>query len=109
MQLKPIKPGFRRPFTVETDENVENPRFTTTLGDANGTLDPALSFPGKTVGGWINGNGALDVDQSIRLTVDAHVGDGEVDLSLDFDFQIKNADATAFGEPVFGKDEPIPA
>ena len=105
----PIKPGFRRPFTVTTDENVENPVFTTILGDATGKLDPANTLPGKTISGWINGDGALDVDQSVRLTVDAHVGEGAVDLALDFDYQIKNADATAFGTPTFGPDEPIPA
>jgi len=105
----PIKPGFRRPFTVTTDENVESPVFTTTLGDATGTLDPAVAFPGNTIKGWINGDGSLDVDQSVRLTVDAHVGEGAVDLALDFDFQIKHPDATAFGTPSFGPDEPIPA
>ena len=104
-----IKPGFRRPFTVTTDENVENPAFSTTLGDATGSLDPTVTFPGTTIKGWINGDGSLDVDQSVRLTVDAHVGDGAVDLSLDFDFQIKHPDATAFGAPVFGTDELIPA
>jgi hypothetical protein len=111
MQLtKPIKPGFRRPFTITPDEPVDkNDEGTFTkveivFGDSTVTLDPASTE--KSVKGWLNGDGATGA-KFVRFHADGHVGEGEQEVTLDIEYNVASPDATTLGF-VEGTDEPIP-
>lgn len=109
---KPIKPGFRRAFEVGTDEPVDKQvdgkyaRSVTLEGDSS----PATINPESTetkITGWINGDGALG-DKATEITVDAHVGDEDIPLTLVVRYTVASPDATAFVGFKEGADEQIP-
>lgn len=102
----PIKPGFRRPFTITTDEDVEGVKFDTIEGDSTGTID-TQNTKGSTIKGWINGDGVLG-NKEVELSADGHIGEGEARIAMRFQYNVAHPDATAFGQPVFGPDELIP-
>lgn len=108
---KPIKPGFRRPFTITPDEPVDINSAGTYVqvnvlaGDSTVTIDPASTS--TSIKGWINGDGAVG-DKSVEFIADGHVGDGDQQIALTVDFQVSTPDATTLGF-VEGTDEPIPA
>jgi len=107
---KPIKPGFRRPFTITPDEAVDVNDSGTYVqvevlsGDSTVTIDPASTA--LSIKGWLNGDGATG-EKSVRFTADGHVGDGEQPVSLDVDYTVATPDATILGFST-GADEPIP-
>lgn len=107
---KPIKPGFRRPFTLTPDEAVDMrgdgsfAGWEAVEGDSTALIKPEST--NKSIQGYINGDGALGAKR-IRLKVDGHVGDGEVEITLDVLFQVASADATTL-TIAEGADEPIP-
>jgi len=109
---KPIRPGFRRSFTVGTDEAVDkqpdgsfaksevlegDSRAPEVLPDSTATL----------LKGWIYGDGSIGAKKA-RVTVDGHVGDGDVAITLDISYEVASADATAFQNFTEGADEAIP-
>lgn len=108
---KPIKPGFRRPFTITPDEPVDINDSGTYVkvevlsGDSTVTIDPASTA--KSIKGYLNGDGATG-EKAVRFTADGHVGDGEQAVSLDVEYTVSTPDATTLGF-VEGVDEPIPA
>lgn len=108
---KPIKPGFRRPFTITPDEPVDINAAGTYIqvnvlsGDSTVTIDPASTA--TSIKGWINGDGAVG-DKSVEFIADGHVGEGDQQIALTVDFQVSTPDATVLGF-VEGVDEPIPA
>jgi hypothetical protein len=108
---KPIKPGFRRPFTITPDEAVDvadNGQFLNAqniVGDSTFTYDPSSTE--LSLKGWINGDGSTG-DKTIRLIADGHVGAGDVPVTLDIDFTVAHPDATSLDKFVEGADEPIP-
>lgn len=108
---KPIKPGFRRPFTITPDEAVDvndegtYAKVEVLSGDSTVTLDP--NSTATSIKGWINGDGSTG-DKSVRFTADGHLGDGDQPVSLDVDFTVQTPDATTLGFTT-GADEPIPA
>lgn len=108
---KPIKPGFRRPFTIVPDEAVDANdqggfvKVNTLAGDSTVTIDPTSTA--TEIKGWLNGDGAVG-DKSVEFVVDGHVGPGEVQVSLTVDFSVAHPDATVLGFTE-GTDEPIPA
>lgn len=107
---RPIKPGYRRPFTITPDEPVDVNETGTffksqiVAGDSTVTLDPA-STP-TSLKGWINGDGATG-EKSVRFVADGHLGAGEQEVSIDVEFSVATPDATllSFTE---GTDELIP-
>lgn len=107
---KPIKPGFRRPFTITPDEPVDINDSGTYVkvevlsGDSTVTIDPASTA--KSIKGYLNGDGATG-EKAVRFTADGHVGDGEQAVSLDVEYAVSTPDATTLGF-VEGTDEPIP-
>lgn len=112
MQLtKPIKPGFRRPFTITPDEDVDvNDTGTfvkveNVLGDSTVTIDPASTA--KSIKGWLNGDGATGT-KAVRFSADGHVGPDEQVITLDVEYEVSTPDATTLGF-VEGVDEVIPA
>lgn len=109
---KPIKPGFRRAFEVGTDEPVDKQvdgkyaRSAVVEGDSSApTIDPGDN-PQK-ITGWINGDGALG-SKAVDISVDAHVGDADVPLTLTVRYEVASSDATAFVGFKEGADEVIP-
>ena len=109
---KPIKPGFRRPFTITPDEAVDVNASGTYVaveivtGDSTVTIDPASTS--TSIKGWINGDGATG-DKAVRFTADGHVGEGDQAVTLDVEFTVANPDATSLAAFVEGVDELIPA
>lgn len=111
MQLRPLKAGFRRPFTITPDEDVdvmENGAFVQVdvlAGDPSTvTINPGSTS--KSITGFLNGVAVGDV--SVQFTCDGHVGDGDVPVTLTVDFTVQHPDATVLGFSE-GADEPIPA
>lgn len=108
---KPIKPGFRRPFTITPDEPVDvnaNGTFiqvNVLAGDSTVTIDPASTA--SSIKGWINGDGTTGA-KSVEFIADGHVGDGEQQVALTVDFEVSHPDATTLGFEE-GNDEAIPA
>jgi len=107
---KPLKPGFRRPFTITPDEAVDVNDSGTFVkveivaGDSTVTIDPASTA--TSIKGWLNGDGATG-DKAVRFTADGHLGDGDQPVSLDVEYTVANPDATTLGFAE-GTDEPIP-
>ncbi len=110
---KPIRPGFRRAFTVGTDEAVDKQpdgsyaRAEVLSGDSRApTID--TDSTGTLLKGWIYGDGAVGQKQ-VRVTVDGHVGEGDVPITLDVSYEVSTPDATSFVGFQEGADEAIPA
>lgn len=107
---KPIKPGFRRPFTITPDEPVDVNASGTYVayeilsGDSTVTIDAASTA--TEIKGFINGDGATGA-KSVRFSADGHVGEGDQVVTLDVEFDVANPDATVLGFAE-GADEPIP-
>ena len=110
---KPIKPGFRRAFTVGTDEAIDKqPDGTFAKSETlEGDSTAPVILPESTstlLTGWIYGDGSIGAKKA-RITVDGHVGDGDVPITLDITYEVQSPDATAFTDFKEGADEPIPA
>jgi len=107
---KPIKPGFRRPLTLTPDEAVDQRADGTfalvevTTGDSQLVYNPESTE--KSIKVWAYGDGAIG-DKAGRITVDGHIGDGDVPVAIDIEWTVANPDATAL-TLVEGTDEPIP-
>lgn len=108
----PIKPGFRRPFTLTFDEPVDlRPDGVSYVSveavDGDSTVTMMSQSPtGAT--GFLNGNGSIGA-KTVRFSADGHVGDGEVVITLDVTYPVASPDATVIGFVASGADEPIPS
>lgn len=108
---KPIKPGFRRPFTLTPDEPLDINDSGTYVqveilsGDSTVTIDPASTA--KEIKGYLNGDGATG-EKAVRFVADGHLGDGEQEVTLDVEYSVSTPDATLMAFAA-GVDEPIPA
>lgn len=108
---KPIKPGFRRRFTITPDEPVDknaDGQFVSVevlTGDSTVTINHEESTA-RSIVGWINGDGATG-EKAVRFSADGHLGDGEQKVTLDVEFNVATPDATILGFAE-GPDEPIP-
>lgn len=109
---KPIKPGFRRAFTVGMDEPVDaqpDGSFATsevTVGDSR-AAEILPTSTNKQLNGWIYGDGSIGAKQD-RIVCDGHVGAGEVPFELLINYEVQSPDATAFTDFKEGADEAIP-
>lgn len=109
---KPIKPGFRRSFTVGTDEPVDKqPDGSFAKSEVlEGDSRAAEILPTSTetlLQGWIYGDGSVGAKKD-RVTVDGHVGEGDVPITLDISYEVNSPDATSFTNFTEGADEAIP-
>jgi hypothetical protein len=108
---KPIRPGFRRPFTITPDEAVDVNDSGTFVkvevlsGDSTVTIDPASTS--TSIKGWLNGDGATGA-KAVRFTADGHVGEGDQPVTLDVEYEVATPDATSLAAFAEGVDEPIP-
>lgn len=108
---KPIKPGFRRPLTLNPDEALDAMAggvFATAevlQGDSTFVIDS--SSTAKSIKAFAYGDGALG-DKIARVHADGHIGDGVAEITLDIGWTVSHPDATAFGPVQEGPDEPIP-
>lgn len=108
---KPIKPGFRRPFSLTPDEPVDQlaeggfAKTEVRIGNSTITINP--SSTADVIQGWVNGDGDLG-DKSVAILVDGHVGEGEVTLELVVNFSVAHPDATDLAFVEGSADEPIP-
>lgn len=107
-----IKPGFRRPFTLTFDEPVDlRPDgvsyVSTEIIDGDSTV--VLTEQSKTgAKGFLNGDGSIGA-KTVRFSADGHVGDGDVEITLDVTFPVASPDATVIGFKESGPDGGIPA
>lgn len=108
---KPIAPGFRRAFTVGFDEDVDvqvDGSFVRSESIEGDSTAPTISAStARTAAGFINGDGAIGKKRAL-LTADGHVGDGDVPITLEIDYEVAHADATTFTAFTEGADEAIP-
>jgi hypothetical protein len=108
---KPLKPGFRRPVTLTPDEDVDQGADGTFAsieilsGDSQVVYNPESTA--KSIKVWFYGDGATG-DKSARITVDGHIGEEDVPVSVDIDWTVATPDATTFKTIVEGEDEAIP-
>lgn len=101
---KQIRPGFRRLVSLTPDEAVDAQddgtfgKSEVVEGDSSA---PTLTKPEDEkypstkdkVYAWVNGDGALGAKTG-RVTLDAHVGDGEVPLATEIAYVVGHPDAT---------------
>ena len=109
---KPIKPGYRRQFTVSTDEAIDKQPdgsyAKTEVVDGDSRAPEILAESTATLlKGWIYGDGAIG-QKKVRITADGHIGEGEVAITLDISYEVQTPDATAFTNFQEGADEVIP-
>jgi len=108
---RPIKSGFRRPFTITPDEPVDVNdsgtyiRADVLLGDSTVSIDKESTA--TFIRGFLNGDGAVG-DKSVQFTADGHIGEGDIPVTLTVDYSVAHPDATVLGFSE-GTDEPIPA
>jgi hypothetical protein len=109
---KALKPGFRRAFTVGMDEPVDKQadgsyaKSEVVEGDSR-AAEILPESTAKLLTGWIYGDGAIGTKKD-RITVDGHVGDGDVPITLDITYDVASPDATEFVDFKEGAEEAIP-
>jgi hypothetical protein len=111
VNLTPIKPGWRRPFTLTADEPVDLLddginyfRATSITGDS--TISFTSQSPTEAKG-FVNGDGSLG-SKLVQIRADGHVGEGDVPITVDVAFTVETPDATTLGFVLGSPDEPIP-
>ncbi len=109
---KAIKPGMRRPISVTVDEPVDKRADGSFAEGGQVEGDSTITIRDTStetqINAYVNGDGSLG-SKVVSVTVDGHVGEGDVPLVLEIGFEVAHPDATAFGAVVEGTDEPIPA
>lgn len=108
-KLESIPSGFRDVYEGKADEAIENPAIVAVRGDSTQSVKLLDS---KTVELTVNADGAVGPDDeptsnAFQVTVDGHIGNGDVVIVSDFEYNVVSKDAT---EVSFTKvrREPIP-
>lgn len=107
----PIALGFQRPFTLTPDEPVDQQAdgsfasVTVDQGDSHIIIDPTSTATKIT--GFVQGDGSLG-DKQATISVDGHVGPGEVPVTLTVTWSVHSPDATALAFAEGSPDVPIP-
>lgn len=109
MKLEKIPFGFQDVYEGKADEAVENPRIVAVRGDA--TQSVKLIDP-KTIELIVRGDGQVGLDDdpatnAFQVVTDGHIGDGEVELVNDFEYNVISPDATSVSFTKVRR-EPIP-
>lgn len=110
--VKPLKPGFRRPLTLKPDEAVDaraDGSFAAVeVVEGDSTASVRTESTASQIELYINGDGSTG-DKVVNVKADGHIGEGEVEISLEIAYTVAHPDATEFGPVTEGVDEPIPA
>lgn len=109
MKIDSIPKGFRDVYEGKADEAVENPTIIAVRGDS--TQSVRLVDP-KTVELIVNGDGSVNPDDeptgnAFQVSVDGHIGEGEVAIVTDFEYNTVSPDATTVSFTKVRR-EPIP-
>ena len=91
MTLDKVPHGFRDIYEGVGDEDFENPVILPRSGDSTQSV---VKTKEKTLELTINGDGAVGGNTAFAVQVDGHIGDGEVDVVNEFDYDTISADAT---------------
>lgn len=109
---KPIRPGYRRAVTLVPDAPVDllpgEVYAKVSVVDGNSTIAVRPETTAEEIKLWVNGDGAIGAKLA-RLRVDAHLGEGDVELNVDIAWEVAHPDATSISLKEEGEDEPIPA
>lgn len=96
MKLESIPKGFRDIYQGVADEPIENPEIIPVRGDSTQSVKQVDE---KTIELTVNGDGSVNPDtdppgNAFQVKVDGHLGDGEVALVEDFEYNTIQKDAT---------------
>ncbi len=110
---KAIKPGWQRLCSVATDEavDIQQPsglyaRSEMVQGDSTAPIVTPESTATK-INFWVNGDGAMGVKKA-NVICDGHIGEGDVPITLEVNYEVKTPDATSFENFQEGEDREIP-
>lgn len=109
MKIDSIPFGFRDIYSGVADEAIENPTIIAVRGDSTQTVK--LVDP-KTIELVVNGDGSVGPDDlptnnAFQVAVDGHIGEGEVTIVTDFEYNVVSPDATTVSFTKVRR-EPIP-
>lgn len=109
-KLESVPKGFQDIYEGVADEEVENPEIIAVRGDS--TQSVKLLNP-KTVELTVRGDGSVGPDDeptlnAFQVKVDGHVGDGDVAIVTDLEYNVVSKDATIVNFTKVRR-EPIPA
>lgn len=107
---KPIRPGYRRSVKLVPDFPVDQlpggVYAKATIVSGNSTVEVRPESTEKEILLWVNGDGAIG-SKSAQIKVDGRIGEGEVELNVDLEWDVAHPDATKL-EVTEGEDELIP-
>jgi len=109
MKLDSIPKGFRDIYEGKADEAIETPTIVAVRGDSTQTVKLVDS---KTLELTVNGDGSVNPDDeptgnAFQVKVDGHIGDGDVEIVTDFEYNTISNDATSVSFTKLRR-EPIP-
>jgi len=93
MKIEDIPVGYQDIYEGKADEPIENPKLEMLSGGADASVqqkDPT------TIEVTFRGEGGIG-PSSCRVTVDGHIGDGDVPIVTEFEWNVVSADATTVG------------
>lgn len=110
MKLESVPKGFRDIYNGVADEEIENPQIVAVRGDSTQSVKLLDS---KTVELTVNGDGAVGPDDlptsnAFQVTVDGAIGEREVVIVSDFEYNVVSKDATVVSFTKVRR-EPLPA
>ncbi len=91
MNLEAVPFGFQDTYRGEADEDFENPVINRTSGDAEQRVEKTGP---KTLQLIVLGNGTIGATTTFTLTIDGHLGEGDVPIVSEFDYVVTSPDAT---------------
>ncbi len=103
IRLESVPFNFQDIYEGTSDQAVENPKIVDITGE--GTQSVQMDQPTKVVL-TVRGDGAVGPN-AFQVIVDAHVGEGEVQLITEFEYDVISPDATSISF-VKTRREPIP-
>lgn len=103
MKIENVPIGFRDIYSGVADEAIESPVIVAVSGNATQSV---TLVDKKTVELTVNGDGDIG-SNAFQLTVDGHIGDGDVAIVTDFEYDVVSVDATAVSFTKVRR-EPIP-
>lgn len=105
IRLESVPFNFQDVYTGTADQAIEGPKIIDITGEGTQSVQLADPAP-KTVELIVRGDGAIGPN-AFQVVVDAHVGEGEVPLITEFEYDVISPDATSISF-VKTRREPIP-
>jgi hypothetical protein len=106
MQLEQVPKGFQDIYEGTADEDIELPAEPVQQLTGNSTMGVRLLSPRK-LELTVRADGDIG-SSSVAVTVDGHIGDGEVPIRLEFNWDTVHKDATEITGITKVRREPIP-